>query len=133
MREALAPHENKRLTFTGTFARFGKRRGWQGREEATVLLRDITNGAGEVVTDHLWFRLTAQFARLDLQEGDVVRFGARVTRYRKGYRGRREDMYVMDKPPAIDFQLSRPTRVEKVTEEKGQLPLLPEGAKERDE
>lgn len=120
MRAALAPHEFKRLTFTATFARFGTKRGWKGKEEQTVLLLEVRDGAGAVVADHLWCNLTKQFARLDLQAGDVVRFNARVKTYLKGYLGRRE---VWDKPPTWDYKLSHPTKVVKLTEDREQLPL----------
>lgn len=124
MREALAPHHLRRLTFTGTFVRVGTKPGWKGKVVQTLLLRDIKDDAGNVLTDHLWFNLTREFATLDLQEGDEVKFDARVTRYLKGYRGRREDELAFDKPPTWDYRLSHPTHVRKLTEVVDDLPLL---------
>jgi hypothetical protein len=46
----------------------------------------------------------------ELIEGDVVEFDARVTPYKKGYRGRNY-LHMVSKPPTIDYRLSRPTRV----------------------
>lgn len=136
MREHLREHHLKRLTFRGIFVRFGSKAGWKGRTEQTVLLNDIrvcdpsvsapmaeTEGednAGNLLTDHLWFNLTKEFAALELRSGDVVKFDARVCAYRKGYLGERE---VYDKPPSIDYKLSRPTHVRKLTPDESQLPL----------
>lgn len=124
MREALAPHHLRRMTFTGTFVRVGTKPGWKGKVQQTLLLRDIKDDAGNVLTDHLWFNMTREFAALELQEGDEVKFDARVRRYWKGYLGHRE---IYDKPPQVDYKLSHPTQVRKVTEDFRELPLLAEG------
>lgn len=108
MRKALAGRENERATFKGIFERFGLKSGWTGYPEKTVLLKDIVDAHGAKVCDHLWFRLTLGFARLRLQPGDVVQFDARVKEYLKGYRGYREDV---DKPVELDYKLSHPTKV----------------------
>jgi hypothetical protein len=111
MRKALAAREEERATFYGTFERFGTKNGWQGRQEQTLLLKDICDKTGKRVCDHLWFNLTKAFALLGLQSGDTVQFDARVKEYLKGYFGRREDVY---KPTEVDYKLSHPTRVKKV-------------------
>ena len=98
------------------FVRLGQKLGWQGRTEQTVLLSDIRRKkTGVVVASHLWFGYTKGFAALDLHEGDIVSFVARVKGYEKGYRGRREDIY--DAPVSVDYQLSRPTQVRRATGE----------------
>lgn len=111
MRKALAARDEERATFHGTFERYGTKNGWQGRQEKTVLLKDICDQTGKRVCDHLWFNLTKAFALLNLQVGDGVAFDARVKAYEKGYFGRRYDVY---KPAEIDYKLSHPTRVRKV-------------------
>ena len=111
MRKALAAQEDERSSFSGTFERFGSKPGWQGRQEQTVLLKDVCDRTGTRVCDHLWFNLTKAFALLNLQSGDTVAFDARVKAYEKGYFGRRWDVY---KPAEIDYKLSHPTRVRKV-------------------
>lgn len=111
MRKALAAHDEERATFYGTFERFGTKNGWQGRQEKTVLLKDICDQTGKRVCDHLWFNLTKAFALLNLQTGDTVQFDARVKAYEKGYFGRRQGVY---KPAEIDYKLSHPTRVRQV-------------------
>jgi len=108
MREELVKLSGLRRTFKGTFVRFGLKSGYMNVEK-TVLLKDIIEEAtGKVVTDHLWFSLGKRLALLNLQEGDVVSFDARVTKYVKGYRGRREDV---DKPVMVDYRLSHPTKL----------------------
>lgn len=101
-----------RLTFTGTFERTGIKRGYKGPLE-TVLLLNVKDEEGNEVADHLWFNLTAGFARLGLKQGDVVQFNGRVEAYEKGYFGRREDVYA---PWSIDYKISRPTRIIKIYE-----------------
>lgn len=111
MRERLAQLEEKRITIRGTFERFGKKRGWQGREKQTVLLVNITDRAGNVLCDHLWFNLTKAIQTLDLQPGDFVQCDVRVTQYIKGYQGDREDV---ESWPSRDYKLSHPTHVVKL-------------------
>jgi len=111
LREELAKLRNMRKKFKGTFDRFGQKSGYKG-PLTTVLLKDIIDiSTGKVVTDHLWFNLTKGLEKLQLMEGDIVGFDARVTRYLKGYQGRREDEL---HPVGIDYRLSFPTKVEKL-------------------
>lgn len=115
MREQLARLGDLRAKFTGTFSRYGMKTGWNGNIKQTVLLQNVKNSGGVVVTDHLWFNNTKGFGALDLKPGDVVRFTARVTPYEKGYRGNRDDE---DLPPVErDYRLSYPTKFRKVTSE----------------
>lgn len=109
VREKLRERDGLRSHFIGTFERFGTKSGYKGRIEQTVLLINVKDAQGEVVTDHLWFNLTQGFATLNLQPGDEVSFDARVQPYVKGYQGRRDDVY--DRPVERDYKLSFPTRV----------------------
>lgn len=111
-RRGLRDREGQRLRFRGTFERFGHRRNWHGFDEPTVLLRDVRAvDDASVTTDHLWFPMTKGFAALgSLTQGDVIEFDARVTRYDKGYRGRRDDVAI-ECPPTWDYRLSRLTRL----------------------
>jgi hypothetical protein len=111
MRTALEAREEERATFQGTFARYGTKHGWQGREEKTVLLKDICDQTGKRICDHLWFNMTKAFALLNLQPGECVEFDARVKAYLKGYQGRRDDVW---KLVEVDYKLSHPTKVRKV-------------------
>jgi hypothetical protein len=122
MREKLAAIAGKRLLFRAIFVRFGTRSAYRGLPPKTCLFRDVTR-RGSVITDHIWFTCGAQFESLHLQAGDVVEFHARVTSYVKGYKGRRQDV---DSRWELDYRLSNPTGVRKVTTESDQLRLFKE-------
>ena len=77
----------------------------------TVLLVDVRDSDGNLVTDHLWFNYTKGFESLgDLQEGDVIRFDARVRPYVKGYVNQRA--YIDERE--VDYKLAYPTKVARV-------------------
>lgn len=118
MRKELRQREGERSVFTGRFERFGaKHNTYTGRDEITVLLRDVTEVAtGNRVADHLWFNLTKGFEKLNLEPGDRVQFCARVARYQAGYRGWRNTDAMIDNPPREDFKLSHPTKVVRVSD-----------------
>lgn len=46
-----------RNIYTATFKRFGTKSGYMGLVE-TVLLTDIKDTEGNIITDHLWFNKT---------------------------------------------------------------------------
>lgn len=116
MREALQQIEGVRSTFRGIVDRYGTKPAYRGPAIPTLMLRDVTDKTGKVVTDHLWMVVGKQLQALQLQIGEVVEFDARVTEYEKGYKGYREDVY--DAPIEIDYRLSNPTRVHRVNEQK---------------
>jgi len=105
MRTELAKIENTRGTFTGTFIRFGTKNGYR-HKKPTVLLSDIRNDKGKVITDHSWFNYTKEFKRLweaedkKLRTGNIIQFVARVKIYTKGYR--KDDW---------DYRLSHPSKL----------------------
>jgi hypothetical protein len=108
MRDELAKLYGKRRCFQGVFVRFGKKAAYKGEPLTTILLEDITDVASQkVVASHVWFTLGKGFERLTLQKDDVVRFWARVSKYVKGYKGRRD----VDKPLEQDYRLSFPTKL----------------------
>jgi hypothetical protein len=119
MREKLATLDGARTEWSGTFSRFGSKTAFKGPPLKTVLLVDIRDAVGQPATDHLWFNLTKEFAALDLQPGDRVKFNARVADYWKGYEG---DGGCKTR----DFKLSRPTNIRKLTAPAGleDLPLF---------
>lgn len=110
MRKELKKIDGVRATFQGTFVRFGEKNGWHGPEK-TVLLENVKNEEGLIVTQHLWFNLTKGFQKLNLNPGDVVQFDARVAKYEKGYKGYREDVY---KSVQTDYKLSHPSKLKKI-------------------
>ena len=109
MRNELKLLDGERNVFTGEFVRFGTKQGYMGIEK-TILLKNIKNSLGEVVTDHLWFNFTKGFSNIESQlvEGVEVEFTARVKQYTKGYKGYRDDVY---KPIEVDYKLSHPTKI----------------------
>lgn len=113
MRKELKKIDDVRDTFTATFVRFGTKNGWNGNVEKTILLKDIKDKMGKIVAGHLWFNYTKGFYMLILNEGDVVKFNARVKEYTKGYFGHRDDVY---KPIEYDYKLSHPTKISKPME-----------------
>ena len=114
MREALQHIEGVRSTFRGTVDRFGTKPAYRGAAIPTIMLRDVTDKTGKVVTDHLWMVVGKQLQALHLQIGEVVEFDARVTEYEKGYKGHRDDVY--DAPIETDYRLSNPTKVHRVND-----------------
>lgn len=127
MREALAKVEGQRHVYTATFERFGRARGYQGREVVTLLLAAVKNASGDEVTDHIWFKMGKQFERLGLKPGDKVKFKARSGPYEKGYKGHRDWGTEDEGGTSMDFKLSFPTEIEIVSDgisDASQLPLL---------
>lgn len=112
MRKDLTKYTETRGTFTGVFVREGSKNGYKG-PEPTILLKDIKNKEGVLLTDHLWFNYTKQFKALGkLNEGDLIQFNARCKEYEKGYKGYRNDVY---KPIETDYKLSHPTKIIKLS------------------
>ncbi len=112
MRKELKKLHMIRGTFTGIFVRFGNKTGYKGKIEQTLLFKDIKDKEGKIITSHLWFTMTKGFFKCDLQENDIIQFNARVKEYVKGYKGYRFDV---DKPIEIDYKLSFPTKISKLT------------------
>ena len=113
MREQLRKYYGQRLRFTATVDRFGKKKGYKGRTLITILLENVIH-SGEEVTDHLW--MTAGKWSKYLEEGDTFSFNARVMQYLKGYRWHDDD-----NPMEIDFRLVRPTVIEVINTNQGEL------------
>ncbi|MFW9952137.1 MAG: hypothetical protein ACFFKA_18605 [Candidatus Thorarchaeota archaeon] len=105
MRKELAKRYGQRDRFYGTFDHLGKKTNWYtGKLEITVLLLNIRDKTGKVVTDHLWFNYTKEFQKIkELKQGDLIRFEARIDTYRKGY-----------EKDFIDYKLSRPSKMVRI-------------------
>jgi hypothetical protein len=105
-RTRLEPLLGERKRFSGIFVRKGRKRAYKGwgtlgdGYDATVLLEDIRDDQGRIVTDHLWFSNTQAFEDALMVEGEVVTFNARVDDYIKGHE---KDDY--------DYKLSRPSKI----------------------
>jgi hypothetical protein len=112
MRKLLKQQEGRRGEFRGTVAQFGTKRAFRGSDLPTMMLSDVKDETGQIVTDHLWMTVGKQLSRLNVQVGEEVVFVARVTRYEKGYKGTRQD--VIAAPPSTDYRLSYLTKVRRV-------------------
>lgn len=109
MRKEMKELNEVRKRFRGIFERFGTKTGWEGREVTTLLLKNIIDlSTQQEITDHLWFVYTKRFQELDLKEGVIIEFDARVKEYLKGYKGYRENV---DKSIEKDYKLSHPTKI----------------------
>ena len=114
VRKRLRQMDGKRLRFRATFARYGKK-SYGLHESDTLLLRDVVLAdTGELVADHIWFTRTKCWQKLNLTEGDLVEFDARIKSYRAGYQGRREEA-ASNNPPRWDYKLAWPTDVRLVS------------------
>ena len=92
-KELKAIGKQERHTFSGVFVREGVKSAYRGLPLPTVLLKDVKlKDSDKIITDHLWFNKTKGFEALNLKEGDIVQFDARVDSYTKGYQGYREDV-----------------------------------------
>jgi hypothetical protein len=116
MRKKLEKMEDIRTIFKGVFVRYGTKNGYKGVVR-TVLLKDISDSSGRILSDHLWFTLTLGFDKLGyLTGGEKIEFCARVKEYEKGYKGHDWERS-MESPLSIDYKLSHPTKVRIVGDE----------------
>ena len=109
MRKLLKQQMGRRGEFRATVAQFGTKSAFRGPDLSTMLLKDVKDETGQIVTDHLWMTVGKQLSRLNVQVGEEIVFVARVTRYEKGYKGFREDVFAA--LPSTDYRLSYPTKV----------------------
>ena len=110
MRQKLKKLGNKeRHRFIGTIQKFGiKSNIWEF--STTLCLVDVKlYGEEEILTDYLWLTVGKQLADMNLKEGDILSFDARVDTYIKGYKGFRDGIF-MDET-ILDYKLSRPTKI----------------------
>ena len=111
MRQELKKMQEQRRTFIGIFKRYGTKSNWHGCPEKTILLVNIKDSNGKIVTDHIWFKITNGFKSLgELKEEDKIQFNARVKKYVKGYAGYKEEVQ-WEKPLEDDYKLNFPTKI----------------------
>ena len=108
MRKELGKSEGQRKRFRAIFSRTGKKAGYRGHSEDTILLtRIVDQETGKVVADHVWFSYTKGFEDARLREGMEVEFEARVKEYDKGYVNNQIGIDFRKR----DYKLSHPTRI----------------------
>ena len=111
MRKELAKDEGERKTFRAIFKRIGKKVNYKGYSEDTILLSNVSDVVtGKVVADHMWFSFTKGFEGIDLKEGAILEFDARIKSYKKGYVNKG---YGINKQK-LDYKLSHPTKIRKI-------------------
>jgi len=114
MRQELQKIREQRKTFIGIFGRYGSKTNWHGFPETTILLIDIKDSNGKIITNHIWFKMTKGFEKLgELKEKDVIQFDARVKNYIKGYHGRKAEEYGEENYEE-DYKLNFPTKIIKL-------------------
>lgn len=111
MRTGLKNINNVRKRFIATFSRYGKKTSYKGSPITTLLFLNIRDKDGVVYCDHIWFNTSKQFAQHNFNEGEDICFDARVKKYTKGYRGRRDDEFA--NPIVTDYKLSHPNNITK--------------------
>jgi hypothetical protein len=108
MRKSLAKEEGERKKFRAKFVRIGKKINYKGHSEETILLKNICDASsGKLLTDHVWFSYTQGFQKVQLKEGCVIEFEARVKKYSKGYVNKKLGF----NNESTDFKLSNPTKI----------------------
>lgn len=108
MRKQLAKQNGERKKFAAIFDRLGKKTGYQGYSEETILLKNIIDlESNTIVADHLWFSFTKGFQDVNLAEGTRIEFEARVKEYSKGYVNKAYKINQKKK----DYKLSHPTKI----------------------
>lgn len=114
MRNQLKQLQEQRMKFIGIFKRYGSKSNWHGFPETTLILVDIKDNNGKIVTDHIWFKQIKGFVKINpLIEGDIIEFEARVKDYVKGYCGRKAEEYG-EAYQELDYKLNFPTKIRKL-------------------
>lgn len=101
MRDRLRQINGMRARFRAIVGGFGERTS-KGHPKPMILLKDVRNLRGDLMTDHVWFDHRKWVDVLGLKEGDEIEFDARVGPYWKGY---------IDK--VRDYKLNHPSRIVK--------------------
>ena len=88
MRKKLKKLNKKRRAFIGTVAAFGTHNGDSQRR--TLLLRNVKDIYGKLLTEHIWLNCNTKFDKLNLRKGEIIKFSATVKPYGK-YNGKCKD------------------------------------------
>ena len=100
MRKELRKINGLRKTFTGKFHGYGIRQYLDFLVEGTILLIDVKDETGKIVSGHLWFYETKGFDNLgNINIGDTIKFDATARKYYNSI-GR------------LDYKLIYPTNLE---------------------
>lgn len=91
MRQELKNMCGEKHTFTGVVTRIGSRRPYNGSRKnlSTMLLREVRNSKGELVSDHLWLDLVPPFVAVHPSYGAIIQFEGVVESYIRGFSSRK--------------------------------------------
>ncbi|MCR5238107.1 MAG: hypothetical protein K6E34_13000 [Lachnospiraceae bacterium] len=86
MRKQLAKiQDGKKHTFLATMERYGSFIDrTTGEKTRTILLKNITDTAGKILTDHVWVREDSYLRNATLAAGKLYSFEAKVGTYDRG-------------------------------------------------
>ena len=109
MRKRLERLYGKRCAFSAVFIKFGKHTKRSGKEKHYMLIFDVRDARGRLITNHVWMPITPEdpVSRMRFRSREVIRFSAEVNMYSKGTPRRRY----------FDYGLIRPRDVERVEQE----------------
>jgi len=97
-----------RKKFRGIFVRTGRKAGFNGHSQETLLFKKIIDLETEtMVADHVWFNFTKGFEGVEINEGIIIEFEARIKEYKKGYVNNKLKI----NQQKIDYKLSHPTKI----------------------
>lgn len=78
MRDALKQYNGEQGIFTGIMSRYGTA---YDSDKLTILLKNIKDGKGNFITDHVWMEATKQLKAAHLMFGDEIQFSCVVRPY----------------------------------------------------
>lgn len=101
MRTELKKLANRRCRFVGTYQATIDHWNWKGEAHDSVLLTNIYDTEGELLTGHTWIQDTFAFGNLRLHKGHRISFIGEVQEYMKGCRGMRRSQN--NKKRSVDY------------------------------
>lgn len=102
MRKELQPLEGRRITFTGTFIRFGMFETKWGLQKK-VLLKNIRDFQGRRMAQHISLSEPSDVRVFEgFSHGEILQFSAVVCSYIKGYRGEKLELKLAH-PMCVDY------------------------------
>jgi len=106
----LEDKEGTRCIFTGECVRNEIDYGYLSVNEM-LLLKDIKDETGQIVTDYQWFNMAKGFSNANLFPGDVVEFSGKVKKNTLGKKKLFDGSYSSVKD---NFKITFPSKVRKV-------------------
>lgn len=100
-----------RLTVRGQIAKRGTYIGWANVQGQSIMLAPVTTPDGDILVDHMWFKVGKRLMALRPAVGDTLELSVRVRPYKKCFI-RRPGQAAAFK---VDYGLSFPTNIRKIT------------------